>query len=189
MTGMDCEHCRRVAAELALGVLCGREHAAAVAHLQRCDRCQDAVVELTATVHRFLELVPEEQPPDGFGDRVLAAITPPPEPPPPDRSRTAEPAAPARPPPPSVPARHVERSRAARRPTRVPVTAALLAGAALLTCGGWALADHDRPVPGAGDEAGGQPVSTVMEAPLMSRDRPRGSGHTRKNHDGGSHEH
>lgn len=72
--GSDCELCRRHAAEFASGVLWGRERAEVLAHLQRCERCQNCVRELASTAQRLVDLVPEVDPPPGFEHRVLAAI-------------------------------------------------------------------------------------------------------------------
>lgn len=76
MTELTCEQCRENAAELAVGVLAGRERAATLAHLQYCGSCQGTVAELAFAANRFLELLPEIEPPAGFADRVVASITP-----------------------------------------------------------------------------------------------------------------
>lgn len=70
----ECPRCQRMAPELALGVLCGRERAEMLAHLQQCGRCQDRVSALAVTAERVVELVPEVEPSVGFEQRVLAAI-------------------------------------------------------------------------------------------------------------------
>jgi hypothetical protein len=77
MTELSCVQCHELASELALGVLGGRERADAIAHLSRCPRCQDKVSALATTAARLVELVPETDPPPGFDQRVMAAITPP----------------------------------------------------------------------------------------------------------------
>lgn len=71
---VECQQYRRRAPELALGVMCGRERAAMLSHLQRCGRCQDRVSGFAVTAMRLVELVPEMEPPAGFEQRVLAAI-------------------------------------------------------------------------------------------------------------------
>jgi len=72
-----------VAAELALGVLTGRERAMAVAHLDSCDTCREDVRQLMATGEQLLELLPAAEPSAGFETRVLERLgmpVPPPEP-------------------------------------------------------------------------------------------------------------
>jgi len=87
---MGCEEFANVAAELALGVLTGRERAQALAHLDRCDACLTEVRQLTLTGEELLGLLPAVEPPAGFETRVLARIgieTPAPAPAPAARSR------------------------------------------------------------------------------------------------------
>jgi hypothetical protein len=71
---MGCEEFANVAAELALGVLTGRERAQALAHLDRCDACRAEVRRLTLTGEELLGLLPSAEPPAGFETRVLARI-------------------------------------------------------------------------------------------------------------------
>jgi hypothetical protein len=68
---MDCGDLADVAAELALGVLTGRERADAVAYLDQCDACRENVRQLTVTGEELLGLVPSREPPTGFETRVL----------------------------------------------------------------------------------------------------------------------
>jgi hypothetical protein len=68
---MTCGELADVAAELALGVLTGRERAAALAHLETCEACQEDVRQLMATGGQLLELLPPVEPPAGFETRVL----------------------------------------------------------------------------------------------------------------------
>lgn len=68
---MTCAELANVAAELALGVLTGRERAEAVAHLDRCEDCREDVRQLMATGEGLLALLPEREPPVGFEVRVL----------------------------------------------------------------------------------------------------------------------
>jgi len=68
---MTCAELAEVAAELALGVLTGRERAEAVAHLDRCEGCREDVRQLMATGEGLLALLPEREPPVGFEMRVL----------------------------------------------------------------------------------------------------------------------
>jgi anti-sigma-K factor RskA len=74
--GMSCDEFAEVAAELALGVLTGRERAAALAHLDGCESCRDLVRELTITGEGLLALLPSREPPVGFETRVLDRIGP-----------------------------------------------------------------------------------------------------------------
>lgn len=68
---MSCEEFAEVAAELALGVLMGRERATALEHLDRCDTCRKDVRQLTMTGEELLGLLPAIEPPPGFETRVL----------------------------------------------------------------------------------------------------------------------
>ena len=71
---MSCREFSDMAAELALGVLTGRERAAAIAHLDGCDACRDNVRQLTMTGEGLLELLPTVEPPAGFETRVMERI-------------------------------------------------------------------------------------------------------------------
>src|SRR5579859_4112877 len=80
---MNCGEMADVAAEMALGALTGRGRADAVAHLEACRTCQEAVRLLLAMADRLPELLPACDPPPGFEDAVLARIgltAPPPAP-------------------------------------------------------------------------------------------------------------
>lgn len=70
----DCAFFREVAAELALGVLTGPDRSAALAHMDRCARCQAEVASLAETADRLLSLAPARGAPDGFEGRVTAAF-------------------------------------------------------------------------------------------------------------------
>jgi anti-sigma factor RsiW len=74
LNDMTCAELADVAAELALGVLTGRERAVAVAHLDRCDECREHVRQLMATGEQLVELLPPAEPPAGFETRVLARL-------------------------------------------------------------------------------------------------------------------
>ena len=69
--GMGCDELADVAAELALGVLTGRERAEALAHLEQCPACRENVRQLTNTGEELLELLPAIEPPPGFETRVM----------------------------------------------------------------------------------------------------------------------
>jgi hypothetical protein len=71
---MTCGELADVAAELALGVLTGRERAMAVAHLEECEACRENVRQLMATGDQLLELLPPAEPPAGFESRVLERL-------------------------------------------------------------------------------------------------------------------
>jgi hypothetical protein len=68
---MGCREFSDVAAELALGVLTGRERAQALAHLDHCASCREEVRQLTATGEGLLGLLPSVEPPAGFEARVM----------------------------------------------------------------------------------------------------------------------
>lgn len=89
---MGCGEFADVAAELALGVLMGRERAGALAHLERCDACRETVRQLTMTGEQLLELLPAVEPPAGFESRTMARLgIAVPDVPPPGHARTAGP--------------------------------------------------------------------------------------------------
>ena len=71
---MTCVELADVAAELALGVLTGRERAMAVAHLDNCDSCREDVRHLMTTGEQLLELLPPAEPSAGFETRVLQRL-------------------------------------------------------------------------------------------------------------------
>ncbi|MFI1074521.1 hypothetical protein [Streptomyces puniciscabiei] len=75
----NCDKLREIGAELALGVLPGRERAEAVAHLDRCADCREYVRRLTLVGDRLIGLLPDREPPAGFENRVarrLAELAP-----------------------------------------------------------------------------------------------------------------
>ncbi len=74
LNDMTCAELADVAAELALGVLTGRERAAAIAHLDGCEACREHVRQLMATGEQLRELLPPAEPPAGFETRVLARL-------------------------------------------------------------------------------------------------------------------
>ena len=145
---MGCAEFGDVAAELALGVLTGRERARALAHLERCDACRENVRLLTVTGEELVGLLPAIEPPAGFETRVM------------DRLGLGTPApaqAPARP---LSPARRLGRKLAgwfgggrtgkgwigsgtghgwASRPRRILAAAAVAAAVVVAGLGGWGL--------------------------------------------------
>jgi anti-sigma-K factor RskA len=68
---MSCAEFHDSAAELALGVLTGRERAEALAHLDHCEACREHVRQLTTTGEELLGLLPFAEPPAGFETRVM----------------------------------------------------------------------------------------------------------------------
>src|SRR5450755_72241 len=71
---MSCEEFADVAAELALGVLTGRERARAITHLDQCDTCREHVRQLSLTGEEMLGLLPSREPPAGFETRVMGRL-------------------------------------------------------------------------------------------------------------------
>ncbi|PKW06667.1 hypothetical protein SAMN05428944_6271 [Streptomyces sp. 1222.5] len=71
----NCEKLREVGAELALGVLPGRERAEAIAHLDRCAGCREFVRQLTGIGDRLIGLLPDGEPPPDFETRVARRLT------------------------------------------------------------------------------------------------------------------
>ncbi|MGW2644527.1 hypothetical protein ACWC2T_06290 [Streptomyces sp. NPDC001393] len=69
-----CDKLREIGAELALGVLPGRERAEAVAHLDRCADCREYVRQLTLVGDRLIGLLPDSEPPAGFETRVARRL-------------------------------------------------------------------------------------------------------------------
>ncbi|MBN2624302.1 MAG: zf-HC2 domain-containing protein [Acidimicrobiales bacterium] len=74
MAVMRCEQLRDMAPDVALGLLTGRERAAALAHLERCETCRTEVAALAGTADELLLAAPEATPPDGFAAGVLARL-------------------------------------------------------------------------------------------------------------------
>jgi hypothetical protein len=58
-------------AELAFGILTGRERAATLAHVERCPRCADELEHLSRTADGILLAAPEIEPPVGFESRLF----------------------------------------------------------------------------------------------------------------------
>ncbi|MFG2122206.1 hypothetical protein [Streptomyces sp. NPDC048710] len=72
---VTCERLRESGAELALGVLFGRQRAEAVEHLERCADCREHVEHLTLVGDRLLGLLPPAEPPNGFETRMVRGLT------------------------------------------------------------------------------------------------------------------
>ena len=133
---MGCREFSDAAAELALGVLTGRERAQALAHLDHCASCREKVRQLTATGEGLLGLLPSVEPPAGFEARVMDRLglgAPAPSPSPARRAgwfsrmpfRGRQPAA--------------GQSRPARRTQRVLALAAVAVAVVAAGLGGWGL--------------------------------------------------
>ncbi len=71
---MGCAEFADIAAELALGVLTGRERARALAHLEGCDACRENVRQLAVTGEELVGLLPAIEPPAGFETRVMERL-------------------------------------------------------------------------------------------------------------------
>ena len=71
---MGCAEFGEAGAELALGVLTGRERARALAHLDQCDACRENVRQLTVTGEELVGLLPAIEPPAGFEMRVMERL-------------------------------------------------------------------------------------------------------------------
>jgi putative zinc finger protein len=76
MPDPSCAECIELAPELSLNVLTGRERARVLAHLEGCPRCREMIGALSATADELLSLIPEAEPPPGFVQRVISAVTP-----------------------------------------------------------------------------------------------------------------
>ncbi|HTU38805.1 MAG TPA: hypothetical protein VMF35_12480 [Acidimicrobiales bacterium] len=58
-------------AELALGVLTGRERALALSHVESCQRCADELEQLSRVADTVVQVAPEVEPPMGFEVRLF----------------------------------------------------------------------------------------------------------------------
>jgi hypothetical protein len=127
---MGCDELADVAAELALGVLTGRERAEALAHLDQCPACRENVRQLTTTGEELLELLPAIEPPPGFETRVMdrLGLTTPAPVPIPDHGSARRPRASRR-----------WSTRPAGRTRRLLSAAAVAAAIAVAVLGGWGL--------------------------------------------------
>ena len=156
---MGCREFSDAAAELALGVLTGRERAQALAHLDHCASCREKVRQLTATGEGLLGLLPSVEPPAGFEARVmdrlgLAVAAPSPAPAAPSHEPQPDPQPQPGPSPAPAPASRAGwfsrlpfggrplatgPSRPARRTQRVLALAAVAVAVVAAGLGGWGL--------------------------------------------------
>jgi hypothetical protein len=67
---MSDEH-SNLLAELALGILTGRERAATLAHVEVCPRCAEELEQLARAADAVVQVAPEMEPPLGFEVRLL----------------------------------------------------------------------------------------------------------------------
>ncbi len=61
-------------AELALGILTGRDRAATLAHVDACPRCADELEHLARTADAIVGVAPEAEPPMGFEVRLFSRM-------------------------------------------------------------------------------------------------------------------
>ena len=66
-----CEQYSNELAELALGVLTGRERAQVLAHVESCPRCADELEHLARVADTVVQAAPEMEPPLGFEVRLF----------------------------------------------------------------------------------------------------------------------
>jgi len=74
MSEISCAQVRELGAELALGILDGRQRAELTSHLELCDSCRDQLRQLSLVREELLTLVPGSDPPLGFETRVLHSL-------------------------------------------------------------------------------------------------------------------
>jgi anti-sigma-K factor RskA len=71
LTERGCEEYANELAELALGVLTGRERARVLAHVESCQRCAEELEVLSRAADTVVQAAPELEPPLGFEVRLL----------------------------------------------------------------------------------------------------------------------
>jgi len=67
----DCVQYEDDLAELALGVLTGRERARALSHVESCPRCAEELEQLARAADAVVAMAPEAEPPLGFETRLF----------------------------------------------------------------------------------------------------------------------
>ncbi|MFJ8104548.1 zf-HC2 domain-containing protein [Streptomyces sp. NPDC096132] len=72
---MTCGQLQEIGAELALGILSGRERADAIAHLDHCADCREHVADLSLLGDGLLGLLPGSEPPVGFETRASQRLS------------------------------------------------------------------------------------------------------------------
>ena len=71
---MDERGCERYScelAELALGVLTGRERVETLSHVESCPRCAEELEQLSRVADTVVQVAPESEPPVGFEVRLF----------------------------------------------------------------------------------------------------------------------
>ncbi len=71
-----CEEMSGELGELALGMLTGRQRAAALAHLENCTRCSAELETLSTAADQLLHVAPTAEPPVGFEAAVFERLGP-----------------------------------------------------------------------------------------------------------------
>mgnify|MGYP001360982690 CR=1 FL=1 len=74
MTTVDCETCRRLAPDLALGIAEGTDRDAVIGHIAGCAACRRDLDDLAAVADALLVAAPTAEPPSGFETRALAGF-------------------------------------------------------------------------------------------------------------------
>jgi Putative zinc-finger len=70
----ECERYGDELAELALGILPGKQRADVLAHIEGCPRCRGEVEQLSVAADSILEVVPAAEPPIGFEVRLMERL-------------------------------------------------------------------------------------------------------------------
>jgi hypothetical protein len=70
----DCEAFENDLAELALGILSGRDRIAVLEHVESCERCSAELERLSLVADALLSLAPEVEPPVGFELRLAERL-------------------------------------------------------------------------------------------------------------------
>jgi hypothetical protein len=73
-SGSSCADVSHTLPELALGVLTGRDRAAALAHVESCSRCADELEQLARAADAVVRVAPELEPPVGFEVRLFSRM-------------------------------------------------------------------------------------------------------------------
>jgi anti-sigma factor RsiW len=130
-------------AELALGVLTGRERARALSHVESCPRCSDELEQLSRAADMVVQAAPDMEPPVGFEVRLFERMGVP------------------------APRRGFGRLRRVRPSHWVPV--AVAAAAAVVALGlGFGLSSSPAPVATAPATTSSTPRQPVVAATLQS---------------------
>jgi hypothetical protein len=70
----SCAEISHALPELALGVLTGRDRAAALVHVESCSRCADELEQLARAADAVVRVAPELEPPVGFEVRLFSRM-------------------------------------------------------------------------------------------------------------------